>query len=343
MKILKRDKNYMQLKTENLDDLWCLSYVIDNSDLIKGKTERKIKIGEGDNVKVVRKTVTLSLNVNKVQFVDNTLRVTGTVQHGTEDIPTGAHHTITLTDDCIFSLDKKWASYQEQKIAEATKPRIPDILAIIFDREEALFYMLKSSGPIKLANIKGNVAKKGEETQTSNFYKEMATQLKDYFDRYKPFHIIVASPSFFKDYLMKELPEELKKVTTTATTSSVGPGAAQELLKRPELKEVLQKNKSREELALVDSLLKALSDNLACYGPNEVQEQAMQGNVKTLLITDTFLRDSRESDTFDVIESILKQVEQTKGIIHIISTKDSVKKLNGITGIAGVLRWKLSS
>ena len=38
-------KGEAKLKIENMDDLWCLSHIIEPGDLVKGKTIRKIKIG----------------------------------------------------------------------------------------------------------------------------------------------------------------------------------------------------------------------------------------------------------------------------------------------------------
>ena len=48
MKLIYSDfkKGEAKIKIENLDDLWCLNQIIDRNDLVKGKTLRKIKIGE---------------------------------------------------------------------------------------------------------------------------------------------------------------------------------------------------------------------------------------------------------------------------------------------------------
>ena len=37
-------KGEMKLKIENMDDIWCLSHIIEPEDLVRGKTVRKIKI-----------------------------------------------------------------------------------------------------------------------------------------------------------------------------------------------------------------------------------------------------------------------------------------------------------
>ena len=59
MKLLFKDikKGEIRVKVENQEDLWYLSNIIDESDLIKGKTLRKIKLGEKEqrSQKIIKK------------------------------------------------------------------------------------------------------------------------------------------------------------------------------------------------------------------------------------------------------------------------------------------------
>ena len=50
-------KGFVKLKVTDPEDLWYLSHLIDPGDFIKGRTTRKIRIGEGDNAKTVKKTI----------------------------------------------------------------------------------------------------------------------------------------------------------------------------------------------------------------------------------------------------------------------------------------------
>ena len=54
-------KGVVKLRVNDMDDLWYLSHIIDTGDLVKGKTTRKIKIGDGENAKTVKKTLTLKV------------------------------------------------------------------------------------------------------------------------------------------------------------------------------------------------------------------------------------------------------------------------------------------
>ena len=63
-------KGEIKLKTEDLDDLWYLSNIIDQNDMVKGKTIRKIKLGEEEqrSIKIIKKPVFITIKVDKTEF-----------------------------------------------------------------------------------------------------------------------------------------------------------------------------------------------------------------------------------------------------------------------------------
>ena len=124
MKLLGKSKDEMKVKTENLDDLWYLSQIIDQGDLVKGKTVRKIKIGEEDQrkQKVVKKSVFIEIKEGKVEFskTTNVLRVSGVITEGPEDISKGEHHTFNIEENTVITIKKeKWLKYQLDRIKDA--------------------------------------------------------------------------------------------------------------------------------------------------------------------------------------------------------------------------------
>ena len=207
-------------------------------------------------------------------------------------------------------------------------------------REEALFGILKANGYEVLSTMKGDVAKKGvDEKKAANFYKEIAKQLDEYEKRHKATQIIAASAAFWKEYLAKELSDDLRKKTTFATCSDVSSAGINELLKRPELMSVLAKDRSSREDALVERVLQELSKGKVAYGIKEVKQKVEEGSVSDIILTDVFIQKERETERFKEVDLLLKLVDKMKGHVHIISTDDAVKKIDGIGGIAGILRW----
>ncbi|HME87022.1 MAG TPA: mRNA surveillance protein Pelota, partial [Candidatus Nanoarchaeia archaeon] len=76
-------------------------------------------------------------------------------------------------------------------------------------------------------------------------------------------------------------------------------------------------------------------------GFDEVKRATDAGAVKQLLITDGYIKKTREEETFNTVEMILKSVDSAKGKIIIISSEhDGGKKLDGIGGIAVLLRYQ---
>ncbi|MFH1916413.1 MAG: mRNA surveillance protein pelota [Nanoarchaeota archaeon] len=335
----------VKVRVENLDDLWYLSTILDPSDIVKAETERKLKIGDAETEKarIVRKKVYLGIRLEKVEFskYTNTLRLLGTIVEGPDDIPRGTHHSLAIEERSELTIIKEeWLSFQKEKLKEASASEALNIIFVLFDREEALFGILKANGYEILSTLKGDVAKKGiDEKKAANFYKDIAAQLAEYEKRHKATQIIAASAAFWKEYLAKELSDDLRKKTTFATCSDVSRTGINELLKRPELVSVLAKDRSAREDALVDKVLQELSKGRVAYGLKEVKEKCQEGSVGEIILTDTFIQKERENERFKDIDQLLKLINRMKGKVHIISTDDAVKKIDGIGGIAGILRW----
>ncbi|MEE9525226.1 MAG: mRNA surveillance protein pelota [Candidatus Woesearchaeota archaeon] len=351
MKILNQNlkKGEIKIKIDNLDDLWYLSHIIEPKDIIKGQTIRKIKIGDSDQRRseVVKKRIFISILVEKLEFKDDILRVSGVIQEGHEDVAKGSYHTFNFEEGTQAVIVKEqWLKFQLDKLKEASSAKQPAILICILDREEAIFALSKSQGYKILTSLHGEVQKKEERVVAKgSFYAEIIKSLGEYTGRYKVEHIIVASPAFWKEDLLKQIKDEnLKKKITPATCSSVSENAINEVLKRPETKEVLMQDRLAKESRVVEELLSEISkDELGVYGIREVEKAANAGAVKTLLVTDKFIKKKREEEKYEKIDAIMKIVDNVKGDIHIINSEfEAGKKLDGLGGIGGILRYKLS-
>lgn len=342
-------KGIVKLKVETLDDLWYLSQIIDEGDLVSGKTERKIKLGgEGDRAgKNVRKTIFLEILAEKVEFIDNVLRVNGQVVQGTDDVPSGSYHTFCIDQtQHTFTLKKeKWLSYQRNKLNESLNAIKSKILIVILDRENVIYALSKINDYEILSKVQGEVSKKAEQNQAKgSFYLDIEKIIKAYNEKYSPQHIVVASPAFFKEDFLKAIKSaDLRKIITLATCSSVSINAITEVLKRPEVNHILKQDIIAKETRLVDRLMKEISkDNLAVYGDKETKKAADSGAISILLVTDLKIKQSRENNSYAKLEYIMKSVDDIKGEVRLLSSShDAGKQLDGLGGIAGILRYKL--
>jgi len=340
-------KGEVTVQVDSLEDLWYLSFVIDEGDFVQAKTMRKIKLDTGAERKatIVKKPVFLKIKVERTELTPESLRVSGKIHEGPEDISRGSYHTISLELNTKVKITKShWFTYQLDKLNEACESQPPQILIVVHDREEARFALMKKYGYETLLHMKGSVAKKRLEQKTEkNFYKELIKKLQEYVQRYSIKTLLVASPAFFKEDLLKLLPAPLKKKTILATCSSVGKNAIDEVLKRDEAKEALAQERAAIELKLVDHLLKEISiDGNVVYGLKDTKAAADAGAVNTLLVTDKKIRQMREKQTFHRLEVIMKGADQSKAKIYILSSElASGKKLDGLTGVAALLRYKI--
>jgi protein pelota len=349
MKILKKDIRHGEIKLliETPEDVWYVSQLLDPGDIVKGKTPRKVKVSE--EAEATKRMVFIALTVEKVDFSKTTsaLRASGKIIEGPEDVPHGSYHTFAIEQGSTISITKEhWYGYQLDRVTEAAETKIPNILICVFDREEAYFARMKRPTPEILAHIEGEVEKKRTAVKVkTSFYEEIIKQLDQYDKRYKLDYIILASPAFWKEDLLKVLKnDELKKKIIQATCSSVDEGAIAEVLRRDEVQTALKQERTSKELLLVEKVLGEIAKKgTAVYGIKQTEEATTAGAVATLLVTDTLIQKLRQENTFARVDSIMRSVDKQKGEVVIISGEHTGgKKLDGLGGIAALLRYKLS-
>ncbi len=349
MKKLSSDlkKGIVKVQVENKDDLWYLSQLIDKTDKLKGKTYRKIKLNKaGEKSQVEKRPVTVTIEVEKVDFSESSLKINGKVAVQTEDIPKGSYQSITLEESSVVEIIKdKWLNYQKQRLKESFSAKVKGILIVVMDRESALFALTKKYGYDVLTTLQGDVQKKEERSvATGSFYLDIIKAVKEYVLRYKVDDVIIASPAFWKEDFMKVLKDNnLKKKIVLATCHSAEENAIKEVLKRDEIQTIIKEERIAKEEKLVGTLLEFISrDGKAVYGIKEVEAAANSGAIESLLITDKLISKSREEEDYDKIDNIMRLVDSLKGSINIISSDNEPgKEVDGLGGIAGILRYNI--
>jgi len=187
------------------------------------------------------------------------------------------------------------------------------------------------------------VAKKRFEVKKpADFFSEIAKQMQEYSERRKITTIVLAGPAFWKDELMEKIKDSsLKKKIVYVTCNSVTESGINEILKSEELSKILKQERAAVENLLVENVLKEISKSGAvAYGEREVKAAIEQSNVKILVLTDKFFlkKGGEEAKNFDLL---VKMCEQKRAEIHFISSEhEGGKKLDGLGGIAALLRYK---
>ncbi len=353
MKILAKELKHGSIKVQvdTLDDLWYLSALIEEKDRVEGVTERKIKLDAGSDrdQKVIRKTVFLEIGVEKVEFhkYANILRVSGKIINGPEDVPRGTYHTFNVEEGSTFRIKKEqWLTYQLKKIKEAAETKQAKVIICVVDRDEAHIAMLKKYGYEILTSMEGNVQKKDSpEKIKSTFYADVVKQLETYDERYKLDKIILASPGFWKEYLQEQIKNKaIAKKIILATCSDVSKRSFEEVLKRQETVAALRDDHIVKDILLMEEVMQEIvKDGAATYGFKETQKAAEAGAVKELLVTDAQIQKMRQEGTFARLDRLMKNADHAGASVHIISSDhDGGQKLDGLGGVAAILRYKMS-
>lgn len=354
MRILHSDLRHgiVKLKVENIDDLWYLSGIIRSGDIVKSKTERRVKAKE-DIIKAgksERKTITVSIRVEKSEFSSdsNSLRISGTIAEGPEDlVAIGSHHTLAIEKGSFLAITKEpWSEIDIDRIKDAEKAALrPKILIAVIDEGNADFGLVSGSR-IEFYDLSKAI---GGKYDTSNrikrkmeFYQCAAEFISKTTEGEGVQTIIIAGAGFEKEnfygFLSERYPE-LKKIAVVENICSYGRVGINEVMKRPILREVTDKLGAVQDARMVNELLEHVGRDtgLGIYGLEDIENAANMGAIEKLIICDDFLQKDRNR-----VEIIIKNVKSATGKFHIVNHEsDAGKQLNSLGGIAAILRFRI--
>jgi protein pelota len=345
VKQVGKDKSSLSIQIEAIDELWYVSEIISPGDIISAPTERKIQVdAKAEESATKRVKVTLGINAEKIEFLGDSIKILGTIVESPDFISRGDYHSLYLTQTTHFTLKKaEWSILAKKRLEEAQNLQKQTILIVRFDREEAMFSLVKARTVEPLVHMKGSVQKKAYDTNvTGDFYKDIIKQIEEYNSRYNPDYIIIgAQPFWQQEFKKRSTAPHLAKKYIFAESDYLKHSRAIDILFQPEVKSQLSHVTLQNEQSHVSELFRHIAhDSLGAYGKEDVAQAAYAGAIKQVLVTDGFIRKCQEEGTYDEINQILSAVEAQKGTIDIIqSDRDHGKQVDGLGGIAAILRY----
>ena len=343
MKILKTNlkQGIVKILPETREDLLDIYKVIEPGDIVSGKTTRKVKIGDEESTKSVRKSFFIELEVEKKELEKEpmALKVIGKTLSEYEEIPQGSYHSLNIGANEEIAIKKqRWKNFQIDRIKKSEKRLSYKVLVVVFDREEAVFALLTHSDYQIITKITGDVAKKATYEKGENFYKSIADFIQKKAEQLQVDKVLCASPGFYNDELKKEIQSKpINNMVIFSHASNPGERGVAEVIKRNEVRSVLKEQKLNEENALLQTLLANISKNQKfAYGLKDVLEKAEMGAVEKLLVNEKKLFSEENSKE---LEKIIDLVEQTRGEVHIIESDEPQSILNSLGGIGAILRY----
>ena len=353
MKITSQDekKGTMELFPETLDDLWHLSHIIAEGDVIYSKTTRRIQDNSGDKIRSdrgVKKTFILGISVESISFhiFTGKLRIIGSIISGPEDlIPLGSHHTIEAKLNNPITIKKeKWSQYVLGRIDQAIEAS-KKLSAIIVALEDdvADFGLMRQFGIEYYGPVMGNVSGKRiiDKNRAKNIIKfyEKIVEYINKFDNIQT--IVLAGPGFYKNDFYKYLESkhvDMAKKSILESTGSGGRVGINEVLKKGTVEKLATENRVAFEISAVEDILQNIAKDspLVVYGKKEVKDAINMGAVQKLLVLDTLVRSENLEEGMDLVESMSGEV------LVISSQHEGGKQLEALGGLAAILRYAIS-
>jgi len=347
MKVLFQDADHNKIKLmpETLDDIWHLSNIIRKDDLVRAVTFRsddqitdKIRTKKSS-----KKRMKLGIRVKEVHFHDfsDRLRIHGIIEEGPQDL--GSYHTLNVTadnQDKITIVKEQWKKHDLKRIKEAVDQRKQAlVLFVSLDDEQATVALLRQSGVQWIADIDSQQSGKQYESENKEreYFGNIIVLLKTHKDESAP--LVIVGPGFTKDHFVKfgrENYPDLFKQCIIHPAGNAGMNGIHEAVKSGVVEHIAKENRVVFETQLVDQLFQEIrKNNLASYGAEQVKYALQNGAVDRLLITDTMVRT-------EMGDELLQIADTNQSEFTIINTMhDAGKKLDGLGGIAALLRFKI--
>ncbi|MDH3365543.1 MAG: mRNA surveillance protein pelota [Thermoplasmata archaeon] len=345
MKVLHQDTrtNEIKLRPETIDDLWHMSNLLDESDLVYASTYRR-KEDKGDKLRPERTEkirMRLGIRVKKVEFheSEDRLRLLGEIESGPQDV--GQHHTLMIgVGDDITIVKTEWKQAYLERIKRAVEAsEKPSIVFVAIEDTEAVIAMAREYGFKESATITRNPEGKMYESKSNE-----EAYLDEVVDKVVPIvngePLVILGPGFTKESLAHRIREkhpDLQSEIILLSTGQAGMAGVHEAMKRGLGGKAVENSRVARETRLVEQLFSEIgSDGLFAYGMQSVRTAAEAGAVKTLLVLDEKVR-TDEADT------MLRLVENSRGEFVIISSlHEAGRRLESLGGIAAILRYPIA-
>ena len=335
-----------RLTPESDEDIWHIERVLGPGDIVKSKSMRRFKPGEGDSGD--KRPVSVEVVAEKVEFHEQTgrLRITGKIKSGSpeEYVQIGAYHTIDVMPGEMVTVTKKWKPYQLERLKEAqAESKRPKLAIVAMDDEKATIALVKGYGVRKVCEIESKASKKDtqkvREQAMAKYYGSILDKVKGYEHR-----VIIAGPGFEKDNFKKFVEQNDKEKKILPRLSFEGCSNPEitgiyELMRQGIVSKIAGQERAARELALVNEFISATSGTggaLTAYGRRAVGEALQYGAVERLLVNDELVRQDEE------IETLAEKCEEAGAKVTYFNVQDYAgRQLEGFGGIAAFLKFKV--
>ncbi len=358
MKIIQKDlhQGFVKVVPDTPDDLWHLYNVIYKGDEVYAYSSRAIKSDTETSRPKSAERVSAFMGV-KVESVSwdkflGRLRVHGLICHAPDIIPTGAHHTLSISlDKPVTIVKKEWPSHLIDRLEKASQTEKPMLILSIDDEGFAIAetkqYGYETRVEQRLRLPGKQEADKRVEATKAYFRLAVNSLEKLWSQNHNPIVIIGAGyvKTDFVRYLNEEASEIAKSVADIKSVNNGGTAGIDEALRSGVLLKAAHQLRFVDEMETIEAVMKRLGkgEGNVTYGQDSVENAVKLGAVEKLVIADTAIRDAEEGQRLK-LEELMREAERRRATVTVISTEhEAGAKLLSLGGIAALLRFPLYS
>jgi len=346
MRIVHRDERQNELKVEaqTLEDLWFLTRLLDEGDVVEGTSFRRFKPLGAEKDSGEKKKVRVELRLEKIEFAEsaNKLRLTGVIVSGSpeEYAPQGEHHTIDVEPGGRLMIRKVLTPFHRELLKESGEKQVRATI-IVLDDEKATVARLQASGVRFVFEVASQARKRDPKTFEEERKRFMAELLKQ--AEAAEGRIIIAGPGFakdsFKKYVSEKAPALLKRISFEVTSNAERSGVY-ELLKKGIVQRVLGEQRVAKEFELLEELKKRIGkdEGTAVYGMADVASAVEARAAEQLMILDELLK---KKETRHEANSLIEKARRAGAPVVIFDSEDDAGMEFRAFGVAALLRYKM--
>jgi protein pelota len=356
VKIIEKNlrQGFVKVVPDSSDDLWHLYNVIYKGDEVYAYSSRAIKSDTETSRPKSAERVSAFMGV-KVESVSwdkflGRLRVHGLICHAPDIIPTGAHHTLSISlDKPVTIVKSEWPGHLLDRLEKASQTEKPMLIISIDDEGFAIAetkqYGYETRVEQRMRLPGKHEADKRVEATKAYFRLALNSLEKLWSPNHNPIVIIGAGyvKTDFVRYLNEEAPEIAKCVADIKSVNNGGTAGIDEALRSGVLLKASHQLRVVEETETIEEVMKRLGkgEGTVTYGLDSVENAVNLGAVEKLLIADTAIRDADEAQRLK-LEGLMRETERRRAKVTVISTEhEAGAKLLSLGGIAALLRFPL--
>ena len=348
-------KEYVKVIPETFDDFWHLYNIIYKGDQVYARTTREVKTDEkyARSSRGERVPVFLGVNVQEVSWDKflGRLRVHGTIVEATDVAPAGAHHTLNITLNTPLTIVKKeWPKHHLDRLKRAGASSEKTIIILSIDDEGYAIATTAQYGIEEKVEerikLPGKLEAEKRSAAFNEYFRKVLNSLRQIWTPARsPFVVIGVGyvKNDFAKFLENEAGDMAKSVVDVKSVNNGGVAGIYEAFRSGILLKTMKQMRIAEETEVVEELLRRLGkdETNVAYGFDVVKKATSLGAVEKLILADSLLRDSDDQQRLQ-LEELMKEVEDKKGAIIVVSTEhEAGKKLTALHGVAALLRFSL--